>query len=115
MMMSDRVNERATKDDLIIPCLKLYVRRLITGFVCGCTVVLGEPALVQDGATICPVYISEFIVTVKMMIAIVVALAAHDTPLYLTARRAFVRDCIPTNRWYKEYLRDRLSKTIPHL
>jgi hypothetical protein len=64
--------------------------------MCGCTVLLGEPALVQDGARICPVYISEFIVTVKMMIAIVlVALAAHDTPLcHLTARRALVRDCL---------------------
>jgi hypothetical protein len=77
IVMLDRVNESATKDDLIIRCLKIYVRRLITGFVCGCTVLLGEPTLVQDGARICPVYISEFIVTVNMMIAIVVALAVQ--------------------------------------
>jgi hypothetical protein len=43
-----------------------------------------------------PLYISEFIATVKTMVAIVVvALAAHDTPLcHLTARRALVRDCL---------------------
>ena len=49
-------------------------------------------------------------------IAIVVALAAHDTPpLHLTARRALVQDCLLTSSGYKEHLRDRLSKTIPHL
>jgi len=84
--------------------------------VCGCTVLLGEPTLVQEAAIICPVYVSEFVVTVKMMIAIVVALVAHDTSLcHLTARRALVRDCLPTSRWYKEYLRDRSNKTIPHV
>jgi hypothetical protein len=115
IVMPDRVNERATKDDLIIRCLKFYVRRLITGFVCGCTVLLGEPTSVQDGARICPVYISEFIVTVKMIIAIVVvALAAHNTPLcHLMVRRALVRDFLPTSSWYKDD--DRLSKAIPHL
>ena len=76
---------------------------------------LGEPTLVQDGTRICPVYISEFIVTVNMMF-VIVALAAHDTPIcHLMTRRALVRDFLPTSSWYKEYLRDRLSKTIQHL
>ena len=69
---------------------------------------LGEPTLVQDGARICPVYISEFIVTVKVIFAIVVALGAQSTPLcHLMARRALVRDLLATSSWYKEYLRDR--------
>ena len=43
-----------------------------------------------------------------MLVIVVVALATHDTPLcHLTARRALVRDFLPTSSWYKEYLRDR--------
>jgi hypothetical protein len=47
---------------------------------------------------------------------VVVALAAHDTPLrHLAARRSLVQDCLLTSSGYKEHLRDRVSKTIPHL